>query len=160
MPQILKPKRRQKLQAGDYFVVPLANGEYGLGQILDMVECTDDAACILFQQKFSVQTPIATTPQDVIFARYVVGALLRRYFPIVQSGTTNLQLLQTHFPEHRRFKQGSIVGMTSYQTGIVEMFFNAYFGLTYWDECHDPHYYDTLLVSPDKKPSHLIYKNQ
>ena len=38
--------------------------------------------------------------------------------------------------------------MTSYQTGIIEMFLNAYFGLTPWDECYDPHYYDNLLIFP------------
>lgn len=155
--KILKPNRRQKLQAGDYFAIPLKNGEYGLGQILDMVECVDDATCVLFNKKFSEGTSILVTSDDVICAQYVVGQLLRRYFPIVQSGIVDTPLLQKYFPEHNRFKQGDIVGMTSYQTGIIEMFLNAYFGLTPWDECYNPNYYDALLVSMDKKPLNLIY---
>ncbi len=156
--KMLKPNRRQKLKAGDYFAIPLKNGEYGLGQILDMVECVDNATCVLFNQKFLEGTPILATSNDVICAQYVVGQLLRRYFPIVQSGVVDNQLLQKYFPEHNRFKQGNIVGMTSYQTGIVEMFLNAYFGLTFWNECHNPNYYDTLLVSLDKKPLNLMYR--
>lgn len=29
-----------------------------------------------------------------------------------------------------------------------------------WDDWHDPEYLDKLLISPDKKPENLIYKNK
>lgn len=37
-PTMPKTSIRKKLKAGDYFAVPLKNGEYGLGQILDIHE--------------------------------------------------------------------------------------------------------------------------
>lgn len=154
---ILKPNRRQKLKAGDYFAVPLQNGEYGLGQILDMVDLIDNAACIFLDKKFIMGTPIMTTSDNIVAAKYVVAQLLRRYFPIVQSGEADIRLLLQYFPEHERFKTGDMVGMESNQTGVIELFLNAYFGLTPWDECDAPHFYDEMLVSPDKKPSNLIY---
>lgn len=81
-----KTSIRKKLKAGDYFAVPLENGEYGLGQILDMVEFIDNAACVLFNQKFVLGAPITVTPDNIVAARYVVAQLLRRYFPIVHTG--------------------------------------------------------------------------
>lgn len=122
-----------------------------------LVEFTGDAACMLFDQKFVLGAPITITPDNIVAARYVFAPLLRRYFPIVHTGEADPHLLEKYFPENERFKQGDVVGMRSYQTGIIEMFLNAYFGLTPWDECYDPNYYDNLLVSPDKKPSNLIY---
>lgn len=156
-PTMPKTSIRKKLKAGDYFAVPLENGEYGLGQILDMVEFTGDAACVLFDQKFVLGAPITVTPDNIVAARYVFAPLLRRYFPIVHTGEADPRLLKKYFPENERFKRGDVVGMESNQTGIAEMFLNAYFGLTPWDECYDPHFYDDMLVSPDKKPSNLIY---
>ena len=159
----LKPKRGQKLHIGDYFAVPLANGEYGLGQILDMHEFVPGVACILFDKKFLPDTPIYIDEKNIISAIYVVEGLLKRYFPIIQTNDISIKdnkLLYKYFPLTDQYHQGNTTGMVTSQTGIVEMFLNAYFGLTPWDECYDPNYYDNLLVSPDKKPSNLIYSKK
>ena len=97
--QLTMPKTsiRKKLKAGDYFVVPLENGEYGLGQILDMVEFIDNAACVLFDQKFVLGAPITVTPDNIVASRYVVAQLLRRYFPIVHTGEADPLLLKKNY---------------------------------------------------------------
>ena len=43
---------------------------------------------------------------------------------------------------------------------IEDDFIKAYFSLAPWDDWHDPEYLDKLLISPDKKPENLIYKNK
>lgn len=35
---------------------------------------------------------------------------------------------------------------------------NAYFALEPWDDWKDPHYLDSLLVSPDNGPERLVLK--
>ena len=43
---------------------------------------------------------------------------------------------------------------------IEDDFIKAYFSLAPWDDWHDTEYLDKLLISPDKKPENLIYKNK
>lgn len=105
-PTMPKTSIRKKLKAGDYFAVPLENGEYGLGQILDMVEFIDDAACVLFDQKFVLGAPITVTPDNIVAARYVVAQLLRRYFPIVQKGEAAPRLLKNIFRKTKDLSGG------------------------------------------------------
>lgn len=157
----LKPKRGQKIKDGDYFAIPLENGEFSVGQILRA--CTfGNCACIIFNQKLPQEIPenIHFEESSIISALFVVTALIKKYFPIIQSGTSDKHLLQKFFPDIERFEQGDIMGLLSNQTGIVEGLANAYFGLAPWDGWYDPEYFDTLLVSPDKKPQNLIYKNK
>jgi hypothetical protein len=42
----------------------------------------------------------------------------------------------------------------------VTEFLNAFYGLVPWDDWKDPAYLDKLLLSPKKKPPHLIFKNK
>lgn len=88
-PTIPKTSIRKKLKAGDYFAVPLENGEYGLGQILDIHELVPGIACILFDKKFLLNTPISIDEKNIISAVYIVEGLLKRYFPIIQ--TNNIE---------------------------------------------------------------------
>ena len=73
-----------------------------------MVEFIDNAACVLFDQKFVLGAPITVTPDNIVAARYVVAQLLRRYFPIVHTGEADPQLLKKYFPENERFKRGGM----------------------------------------------------
>ena len=83
--QLTMPKTsiRKKLKTGDYFAVTLENGEYGLGQILAMVEFIDNAACVLFDHKFVLGASITVTPDNIVVASYMVAPLLTRYFSTV-----------------------------------------------------------------------------
>jgi len=42
----------------------------------------------------------------------------------------------------------------------IAEFLNAYYGLVPWDDWADPNYLDKLLISPDKKPKNIIFKNR
>ena len=59
---------------------------------------------------------------------------------------------------NEEFRQDLWVGAKIYDASIAEEFLDAYNGLVPWDDWHDPQYLDKLLVSPDKKPKHLLYK--
>ena len=57
-------------------------------------------------------------------------------------------------------EQGNIIGINTEGSAIIDDFIKAYFSLAPWDDWHDPEYLDKLLISPDKKPENLIYKNK
>jgi len=46
-----------------------------------------------------------------------------------------------------------------YGAGIVNEFLNAYYALRAWDDWYDPAYFDGLLLSPEKKPTRLMFKS-
>ena len=74
-------------------------GNTDWGRYLDMVEFIDNAACVLFNQKFVLGAPITVTPDNIVAARYLVAQLLRRYFPIVHTGEADPQLLKNISPK-------------------------------------------------------------
>jgi hypothetical protein len=66
---------------------------------------------------------------------------------------------RNQFPYENLRKKGSWVGVTVYGAGNVEEFLNAYYGLRAWDDWYHPAYLDGLLLSPDKKPTRLMFKS-
>lgn len=57
---------------------------------------------------------------------------------------------------YEKLRSQGFVGAKVIGSGIVNSFVNAFSGLAPWDDWKDPHYLDTLLLTPDKKPSHVI----
>jgi hypothetical protein len=55
-----------------------------------------------------------------------------------------------------KLQQRGFVGAIIEGSGIIEHFLNAYCGLRPWDDFKDPNYFDKLLVSPSKRPAHVI----
>jgi hypothetical protein len=61
----------------------------------------------------------------------------------------------------RVVQRPGFVGASVHGSGILNEFVNAFYGLTPWDDWHDPYYLDHLLVSPEKKPvQRLVYKSK
>ena len=60
---------------------------------------------------------------------------------------------------YESLRQNGYVGAEVNGSGIVNEFLDAFYGLGPWDDWHDPTYLDQLLVSPEKKPSRLVFKN-
>ena len=52
------------------------------------------------------------------------------------------------------------IGAKIFDAAIAEDLLEAYNGLAPWDDWKDPEYLDKLLVSPDRKPKHLVFKNK
>lgn len=155
----LKPKRGQKIKAGDYFGIPLGNGEFVIGQILGQYELVCGIPCLISNKKFTGSS-VKLEENDIISALFVTELLLKRYFPIIQAGEVNKDILLKYFPNIENLIQGNTTGMVTHQTGVVEEFVKAYFGLAPWDDWYDPEYFDKLLVSSNKKPANPIYKNK
>ena len=82
------------------------------------------------------------------------------FWPIIQQGIVNKNILKQYFPNIDLIEQGNIIGINTEGSAIIDDFIKAYFSLAPWDDWHDPEYLDKLLISPDKKPENLIYKNK
>lgn len=59
---------------------------------------------------------------------------------------------------NEEFRSARWIGAKIYDAAIAEKLLNAYNGLVPWDDWHDPEYLDKLLVSPDRKPKHVLRK--
>ena len=57
-------------------------------------------------------------------------------------------------------EQGNIIGINTEGSAIIDDLLKLSFSLASWDDWHDPEYLDKLLISLDKKPENLIYKNK
>ena len=87
-------------------------------------------------------------------------SLDKGFWPIIQQSIVNKNILKQYFPNIDLIEQGNIIGINTEGSAIIDDFIKAYFSLAPWDDWHDPEYLDKLLISLDKKPENLIYKNK
>ena len=59
---------------------------------------------------------------------------------------------------YENLRSSSFVGAKVIGSGILDEFLNAFYALMPWDDWKDPQYLDRLLLSPSKKPLHLIFR--
>ena len=157
--------KRQQWNIGDYFLIPLLNEKYSIGQIVGF---TEDGMSMILAVFFGVKVNdeaealniVASLGKDNVVGRCPLTLEgfdwykpnTEGYYKIFAHGTSlPLEL----FFDMKRIKK-STVGMRIYGTGNVQYFMNAYYALIPWDESRQADYLDKILASPDKKPKHLI----
>lgn len=59
---------------------------------------------------------------------------------------------------NERFRKSGWIGAEVYDASILDEFLEAFHGLVPWNAWKDPDFLDKLLISPEKKPSGLVYK--
>jgi len=128
-------RKKQKWQIGDYFGIPIEDDFLAVGQILGKYDWI-----------------------GVVFI--TEESLDKGFWPIIQQGIVNKNILKQYFPNIDLIEQGNIIGINTEGSAIIDDFIKAYFSLAPWDDWHDPEYLDKLLISLDKKPENLIYKNK
>lgn len=151
-------KRKQNWSAGDCFAIPLRDGRFMLGQVLrDEREGLPKVSCALFNTILdSTSSRAEPKLEHAIAILFTTADLLDRgYWKVVQ--TTSVVVPQSLFPFESLRKVG-FVGAKTYGSGNVNHFANAFLALDPWDDSADPEYLDKLLLSPDKKPSTLLFK--
>lgn len=151
-------KQVQQWVAGDVFSVMLVDGNYAIGQVVD-VSIPNTASCAFFHQRVAAPIPLAPpelTADDVVAAAAVIAAHLDRGAWTVFSRRP-VVLSRELWPNEATRNKGW-VGSKVYTGAILEDFLNAYYALAPWDKYHDPQYLDKILISPSKKPTQLIYK--
>ena len=145
-------RKKQKWQVGDYFGIPIEDDFLAVGQILGKYDWIG-VACLITKMKID--------KNDVIAAMFITEESLDKgFWLIIQQGIVNKNILKQYFPNIDLIEQGNIIGINTEGSAIIDDFIKAYFSLAPWDDWHDPEYLDKLLISPDKKPENLIYKNK
>lgn len=149
--------KRQKWGPGDLFAVPLLDGSFLLGQVLaHEPQAMNGVSCALFDQRFNNNN--APRPAiDAIFSILLVtrDLLDRGVWQIV--GNSPIDVPRSAFP-FENLRPAGFVGATIRGSRIVNEFANAFCGLHPWDDWANPDYLDGLLISPAKKPKHLVTK--
>jgi hypothetical protein len=149
-----------KIVKGDVFLVPLNNGDYALGQIIDYE--TRALHCIsigLFDQKVSsiVSLKDVSINENTIYSTLLAFHINieRGKWPII--GNQELKVPKKLYPFEKELKKGG-VGAKIFSEGNIEDFVNAFYGLKPWNLYKQEDFFDRLLIDSKKKPKNLIYK--
>jgi hypothetical protein len=152
-------KKKKEWNSGDVFLVPLKNGKYAIGQILDLqmpnivrVALFDEIVTSLDVFKLSECCSVSNLISLVASSReqldYDVWKLM---------GTKQIDISKKSFP-NEEFRKKKWVGATHYDAAILEDFLNSFYALLPWDDWFNPNYLDNFLIDVSKKPTNLIYK--
>jgi hypothetical protein len=151
-------KRKQQWKVGDVFVIGLRDGTHAIGQIVGReAEVLNSVSVALFNQR--VDRPEKAIDGDrseshafsILFATR--DLLDSGVWQIV--GTRPVEIAPSRFP-FESTRPAGFVGARVIGSKIVGELASAFFGLVPWDDWHDPHYLDKLLVSPDRIPPNRI----
>ena len=153
-------KPKQLWKPGDVFLVTQKDGVCSVGQVLSrMMENVVSCAfydirvpCNGAQGPFDLDDDRAIASLSVTKEQLDFGA-----WRVV--GNQAIALGPEAWPNEQCRAQ-RWVGAKIYDAAIAEELLNAYNGLVPWDDWKDPEYLDKLLVNPDRKPKHLLYKNK
>jgi hypothetical protein len=164
----------QQWRRGDIFLVPNADLQYTLGQVLGLERRTLlSAACAFFDERIASRESadsLCLDPNQCFAALLVTpDGLDEGVWPVV--GHRPVTLSSRLYPYGRslairRFWSFFGLGLSLltrklpnpkiHGSGNVSEFINAFYGLRAWDDWFDPNYLDTLLLSPEKKPKKLV----
>ena len=154
-------KRKEQWRNGDVFTVPQRDGMRSIGQILDTM-MANVVTCAFYDIRCAPDCPpaqLSLSPDKLISCVSVAKWHLDSgAWEVVLRGQP-LMVDREHWANERYRSQGW-VGAIHYDPGIIEDFLDAFYGLVPWDDYHDPHYLDSLLVSPNKKPSNIVLKKR
>jgi hypothetical protein len=145
---------------GDVFLIPLANGKYAVGQVIDLEQRTLlCVSCGLFDLQISDPTNVSSILLDESNC-YSTLLVFRGYFLNHRwkiAGNQNLKVKKKRFPYEKQLRGGGI-GVKILDEELVEMFVNAFYALAPWDGYRDDKYFDRLLIDAKKKPKNIIFK--
>ena len=158
-------RKKQYWTRGYVFTIGLLDGTVGLGQVLGWEpEALNSAGCAFFDYRFSETESISLETLDLSIDRAISAILVsrdsldRHYWRVI--GNCPVRLRQRDVP-YEAYRTYQWVGSTTHGSGTVTEFLRAFHGLRFWDDWHDPHHLDTLLLSIDRRPrTGLIFKRQ
>jgi len=145
---------KQVAKTGDVFWVPIEEGFFVLGQIVEIEkEVLDSITCAFFDirnsnpvsEVFELSSPISI--QFVTKDLFNKGTWLR-----VANEKINIadSLLPYRESSQNRWTGAKVIG-----SGIITKFLSAFYGARAWDEMHDPNYYQNLLLQGVRRNDHV-----
>jgi hypothetical protein len=145
----------------DVFLVPLGDGTSSVGQVLAIEQGTlGSVLCAFFDLRLSAQSALKVTDLSVDH----LTSILFVSNNLLEEGAWNVLANIPHFDysqfiDIEKLRAKKFVGIRVVGCDYVAEFLRAYHALCPWNDWHDPAYLDTLLISSDKKPKHLVMKN-
>lgn len=150
--------KKKEWSFGDVFLVPLKNGKYGTGQVLDLqmpnivrVALFDEVINSLeefnLEQSCSIPNLISLVASSREQLDYDVWKLM---------GNKCIEVPKKNFP-NEEFRRKNWIGARHYDAALLEDFLNSFYALLPWDDWFNPNYLDEFLVDISKKPTNLIY---
>jgi hypothetical protein len=141
-----RPKPKE-WQTGDVFSIPLLNGTFAFGQVLDKKYCT----CALF----NLQSDNSTLPQEQFKRLQPISILHLSNGDLLNNGHWNILYNQTVTLNPNSGSGGRFgdIGSSSHgQCGAMTDLANAYWGLEPWNVLYREGYYDELLLKGLTRP--------
>ena len=141
---------RQIAKIGDLFWIPIDDGSFVLGQVVEIKrEVLNSITCAFYdirtddpKQKFpEPKNPISI--QFVTKDLFVSGKWIRK-------GNKRVNVSRSQLP-YRDTEENGWIGAKVIGSGIINKFLSAFYGLRSWDEMADPIYYEKLLLPGIKR---------
>ena len=143
--------KRQKSMAGDLFAVPLSDGTYGLGHIIDRDRYS--ARCALFAKRSKVTVSLLKGIDDALRGPLTILDLTSNE---LNSGAW--PVIGHHVVDYSAFKIPTDGVGVSHTSGAAPGFLEAYHGLEPWDGMFDPRYHEKQLAPGVLVPTTVRYK--
>src|SRR5262249_19746261 len=144
-------RKRIKPEAGDLFAVPLIDGTFGLGHVIDVDNYLGPLA--LFGRRASSPSELTNDLGHTLKAPLTILVLTNN---ALESG--EWLIIGNKKPEYSAFAIPTDGKGTSHTFGAASYFLNAYHGLIPWDGMYDPREYDKLLIPGVPIPPTVRYK--
>src|SRR6516165_6035771 len=153
--------KKIKWQNGDVFLIPLNNGAFVVGQVLDLM-MPNVVRCAIFEgvvdskevKDISINKFHLNKSDIISLVACTREQLDYDVWKIV--GNADITIEKELFPYEETRDEGW-VGSITRDASVVESFVNAFHALQPWDDWYKPDYLDGLLFDTKKKPNNLIY---
>ena len=153
-----KSKPTQQWEPGDIFTVRQRDGICSLGQVIESL-MVNIVSCAFYDIRVpcsQARGPFKLAPNSLIALLSVTREQLDfGKWKVVAKDAVNIA---ADLWPNEEFRKNQWVGVKIYDASIAEELLDAYNGLVPWDDWHDPAYLDKLLVSPERKPKHILRK--
>nr|WP_314100120.1 hypothetical protein [uncultured Lachnoanaerobaculum sp.] len=111
-------RKKQKWQVGDYFGISIEDDFLAVGQIFGKYDWIG-VACLIIKMKISSKNlplyeDIKIDKNDIIAAMFITEESLDKgFWPIIQQGIVNKNILKQYFPNIDLIEQGNIIGINT-----------------------------------------------
>ena len=157
-------RKRQPWEIGDVFEQTLVDGSHSFGQIVGRErQALNSCSIVLFDLRVGAND---ATPSAAAATAAPMYAVLMATTDLLDRGTWRVvgratpRISGAALP-YESLRASGWVGAIIRGSGIVNEFASAFYGLTPWDDWHDPKFLDGMLVDPSVKPhGRLVYSKK
>jgi len=143
---------------GDVFLIPLKNGKYSVGQILDL-QMTNVVRCAIFNEivtDVKSENGVNHCNQNNLISLVACSREQLDYGVWHIVGNKNIEIPLNKYP-NEKFRKNGWVKSAMYDAALVEDFVNSYHALLPWNDWGNPDFLDEFLINKKIKPDNLIY---